>query len=258
MNAKVAQLVVPAKKVAVKVGKELYNRSPIIFTGAAIGGVVLTSYNVYRGTIKAEEALTSYHISHGGENPTKKDRVMIMGKFYIPAIASAAVTIMCIIMAQHQNARRYAALAGLYSVVEQNGKEFEEKVEELFGTDGIEKVKEEITRDYVDANPPSDTIILAGTDVLCLDKFSGRYFKSDVEHIKRVEIDLNHMLLGDMWVSLNELYYAIGLGGLDIGEEYGWYMGDEIRFRFGTRLTERDTPVLVLEYDVKPRTDYMM
>ena len=64
-------------------------------------------------------------------------------------------------------------------------------------------------------------------------------------------------MLGDMYVSLNDFYYELGLKGTDLGDQLGWNINRGfIDLRFSTQLSEDDTPCLVIDYAVPPRYDY--
>ena len=117
-----------------------------------------------------------------------------------------------------------------------------------------EEEKKEVTsaaiKDIPDSFPSCDYI-------RCMDSFSGRVFYSTVNKIKQAELNMNYLLIGDMWVSLNELYSYLGLDSIPNGEDFGWEAGDTITLRFASKLDAKDMPCLYLDYDVKPRRDYM-
>ena len=88
-------------------------------------------------------------------------------------------------------------------------------------------------------------------------RFSGRYFKSDIEKIKKAECELNRQMLDDMYVSLNDFYYEIGLDSVKLGDELGWNVDSGyIDLSFSSQLASDGTPCLVIDYSVAPRYDY--
>ena len=106
-----------------------------------------------------------------------------------------------------------AALAALYSLSETAFREYKEKVVEEIGRNKELKVRDSIAQDRVTTNPVGDrTIIFTGNgEVLCYDALCDRYFKSSAEKIRQQVLELNEDLRNDMWLDLNDLYYAIGL-----------------------------------------------
>ena len=59
-----------------------------------------------------------------------------------------------------------------------------------------------------------------------------------------------------MWVSLNEVYWAIGLPMVRFGEEVGWNLDNMVDFVFSSQLDDDGNPCLVLDYQVGPKHDY--
>ena len=79
-------------------------------------------------------------------------------------------------------------------------------------------------------------------ETLCYDVLSGRYFKSDIEKIRE---------------AINDLYYAIGLPDIKLGEALGWNIDKGyIDVQFGTHLAANGTPCLVLAFNVAPQYGY--
>ena len=69
-------------------------------------------------------------------------------------------------------------------------------------------------------------IITDKGNTLCFDSLSGRYFKSDIDKIKRAVNNLNRELTYDMYVSLNDFYDELDLDHTKIGDELGWNLDD--------------------------------
>ena len=52
----------------------------------------------------------------------------------------------------------------------------------------------------------------------------------------------------EMYISLNEFYYAIGLDGIKVGEDLGWNIDTGyIELDFSSQLAKDDTPCLVID-----------
>ena len=104
----------------------------------------------------------------------------------------------------------------------------------------------------------SEIIFVGDGETLCYDVLSGRYFKSKIDKIKKAENDLNRRMRDEMYISLNEFYYEIGLPSIKIGEDIGWNIDREgyIDLRFSSQLNDNDEPVFVIDYGCGPRYDY--
>ena len=70
----------------------------------------------------------------------------------------------------------------------------------------------------------SQVIVTEKGNTLCRDSISGRYFKSDIDKIKKVVNELNRQLIHQNYISLNEFYYELGLDSTKNGSYLGWNM----------------------------------
>lgn len=60
--------------------------------------------------------------------------------------------------------------------------------------------------------------------------------------------------MSEMFITINDLYYELGLSRIELGDEMGWAIDDGlIEVSFSTQLTENDEPCLVLNYNVTPK-----
>ncbi len=240
-------------------GGAISKNSPAILTGLAVGGMVTTVIFAVRATPKASEAIkTDSGKAHDGDpyGYTKVEALKSSWKFYIPAACMGAATIACIIGANSINQKRNAALATIYGITDAAFKEYKEKVVETIGKNKELKIQDDIVGDRIVMSPPTDDgIIYTGHgEVLCCDDMSGRYFKSDIEFLRQTVNTLNYNLRSEQFITLNDLYYAIGLSSIAIGELLGWDIEHgEIEVKYVSKLTEKGVPCLVLKYNTIPR-----
>ena len=201
-----------------------------------------------------------YSVSDRIKTLPKLDLIRLTWRCYAPTMLMGGLTIGCIISANSINLRRNAALASVYSLTESALKEYQAKVVETFGEAKERKVRDEIAKDRLAKDPVANKeIIITGRgDTLCYDSIGGRYFKSDIEKIRKIENKLNRdMLNGDMFLSLNDVYYELGLSPTTLGEELGWDVQNGLlEFDFSSQLTEDGTPCLVLNYSIEPRYNF--
>lgn len=232
-------------------GGVISKNSPSILTGVAVTGLVTTVIFAVKATPKALKIIEA-------ENRilTKKEIVVLTWKEYIPAIGLGIVTIGCIIGANQISTRRNAALAGLYSLTETAFKEYKSKVAETFGKGKEHKIRDEIASDTIKNHPVSKTevIITGAGETLCYDTMTGRYFKSDIDKIRKVQNKLNRDLMSEMFISLNEFFYELGLGYTRLGEDLGWDIDKGLlEIQFSSQISDNDQPCIVLNYEVTTR-----
>ena len=262
------------KAIFTDLGKAARKHSPEILTGIGIAGMLSTTVLAVRATPKAlmlieeKKREKKFTVIKDGGNPdlTKLEIVKAAWKPYIPAVITGAASIACLVGASSVNARRNAALAAAYALSETTLADYKEKVVETIGEKKAQEVKDAIAKDKVENDPVShkEIVITDKGETLCYDALSGRYFKSDIEYIRRAVNNLNERLLFDTHVSLNEYYDEIGLEEIfPMGENLGWTVDPDsankglIELDFSSQLAE-GTPCLVVGFSNAPRYDHEM
>lgn len=248
--------------------------SPEILTGIGIAGMLSTTVLAVRATPKAlmlieeKKREKKFAVIKDGGDPelTRFEVVKVAWKPYIPAAVTGVASIVCLVGASSVNARRNAALAAAYALSETTLADYKEKVVETIGEKKAQEVKDAIAKDKVENDPVSRKEIITTDkgETLCYDALSGRYFKSDIEYIRRAVNNLNERLLFDTHVVLNEFYDEIGLEEIfPMGEQLGWTVNPDsahkglIELDFSSQLAE-GTPCLVVGFSNAPRYDYEM
>jgi hypothetical protein len=240
----------------------LERESPTILTGLGITGIATTAIMAVRATPKAlylleEERAIRYADESKREPISKIDTIKIVWKCYLPATLVGLATAVCFIGAHSINLRRNAALASLYSITEASLKNYQEKVIEIIGKNKEEKIHDALVADRLVQNPVSknEVIITGNGETLFYDSWSGRYFKSDMEKVRKAQNDLNHDLLGgDMYLSLNSLYEELGLERVEAGSEIGWtFDNGMLDIKFTSKITDTGIPCIVMEYAIHPK-----
>lgn len=234
-------------------GGVISRNSPAILTGLGCAGVLTTAILTGRATLRASEILK---MEAPDEQLPAAEIVKLTWKVFIPPVLVGASSIACIIGANTINTHRNAALAALYSLSETAFREYKEKVVEEIGRNKELKVRDSIAQDRVTTNPVGDrTIIFTGNgEVLCYDALCDRYFKSSAEKIRQQVLELNEDLRNDMWLDLNDLYYAIGLPSTKLGNQVGFDMDKGyIQVDYTGTLTPEGQPCLSIDMTVYPK-----
>lgn len=252
MNAKTFQAI--GKSIKVYATKH----APGILTGIGISGFITTIGMTVRIAPQAKAAVedAEYYASKYDDKPiTTGDKVKIYAKYYLPIVLTSGMSATCIIMGNRTQSKRNAALAAAYSLSEATLKEYQQTVLEEVGEKKETKIRDKIAQKSLDKTPVEDSaVIFTGNgDVLCFDKYSGRYFMSSIESIRTVCNDLSRQLLSDMFVSLNEFYTAIGLDEIPLGGDVGWDVETGlVEPYFSTQLDKKGHPCVVIDYMVVP------
>ena len=234
-------------------GGVISRNSPAILTGLGCAGVLTTAILTGRATLRASEILK---MEAPDEQLPATEIVKLTWKVFIPPVLVGASSIACIIGASTINTHRNAALAALYCLSETAFREYKEKVVEEIGRNKELKVRDSIAQDRVTTNPVGDrTIIFTGNgEVLCYDALCDRYFKSSAEKIRQQVLELNEDLRNDMWLDLNDLYYAIGLPSTKLGNQVGFDIDKGyIQVDYTGTLTPEGQPCLSIDMTVYPK-----
>ena len=232
--------------------------SPEILTGIGIAGMITTTVLAVRSTPKALILLEEAE-DEKGDILTVQEKVKTCWKCYVPAAATCGVSIACLVGASSVNARRNTALATAYKLSETALTEYREKVIETIGEKKEQAVKDAIAKDQITKNPVNqrEIIITGKGDTLCYDSVFGRYFKSDIEKLKKIENELNRRMRSEMYISLNEFYYEVGLDDVAAGHELGWNIDrGYIELEFSSQLTPDGVPCLVVSFGNPPKYDF--
>lgn len=238
------------------------NNSPSILTAIAVTGVVSTAYLAGKASFKAAEILHEEESSQGYNLPggklELKEQFVLVWKLYIPAASTAAFTIAAIVCANRISARRAAALAAAYSISERAFDEYRAKVTEKLGEKKERAVRDELAQERLDRDPVTgrEVIITGNGEVLCYDAYTGRYFTSTVERIRKAENNINHRILHEHHASLTDLYEEIGLAATKVSEEVGWNLDHLLEVDISAGMTDDSRPCLVLRFEVHPSRNY--
>lgn len=240
------------------------DHSPEILTGLGIGGMITTTVLAVKATPKALTLIKDKQeelYPDSTQKLTPAQTIKTTWKCYIPAVVTGVTSIACLIGASSVNARRNAALATAYNLSTTALAEYKEKVLETVGEKKEQTIRDKVAEERIKKEPVNNSaIIVSGTgNTRCFDTITKRRFISDIEQIKRVVNELNRrMINGDDYISLNELYYELGLtDGCDIGDELGWNVTRGlIEIDFSAQLDTDGVPCIVLDYSVAPKRGY--
>lgn len=242
-----------------KTEKLIADNSPTIMTTIGVIGTVSTAYLTGKATFKAADILRNEHeaVEHSGGILTFQDDVRIVWKLYIPAATVGSITIASIIGANRVGTRRAAAMAAAYSISEKAFDEYKAKVIEKIGENKEQAVRDSIAEDHIrQPSEQRDTIVLGTGKSLCYDAFSGRYFESSVEEIKKAVNDINYIVNNHMYASLTDYYDKIGLPPIPISDDLGWSTNELMDINITAIVAEDGRPCIHISFSVEPIRNY--
>ena len=261
---KVFSLISQGAKVA---GKYIVKNSPSILTAIGIGGMIAAVVMATKEPVDIEEEIYDLEKLEERQAASAKEeevkhplwpRVKIYIRHYWPTAAVVVTSAGCLIFANRINLKRNAALLAAYQLSMTNLKDLREKITQIDGEKKLQKLEDGIAKDKIDANPVSNSpVILAnsGGDFLIYDAPSGRYFKGDIERVRRAVHEINKRLYNENFITLNDFYDELGLENIAIGWKLGWHLkttDDLLEIKYSSQVNENGEPCLVLQYDVIP------
>lgn len=253
--------------------KFVMDNSPTILTSIGAAGTITTALVAGRGAYRVGmDASTQYHEelearrSHGIEDlghanlPTEllepKHLIKTYWKEFIPAAIMGTASVTCIIMANRIGTRRTAAIAAAFKLSEELSEQYREKVAEALGKQKNEAVRADAAKEQMLKAPDSSMIVVAGSEVLFFDMWSGRWFKSEMETVRRAVNEINHQVNNHYFASLTEFYDKIGLGRTDISDQFGWNTDQLLEVTYDAVLMDDGRPAISIDYNKTPIRGY--
>lgn len=246
------------KHILSKTLQTLKSNSPEILTAFGVAGVFTTSYLTGKASYKASRIIAEDEqqgVMFESRKDRFKERVRLTWKLYIPAATSAIVTTGCIIGGSKASGKRTAAAVTAYSLTERAFAEYRERVVEEIGKGKEQRTRDEIAQRHISDTPPvsREVIITSGGNVLCCELYTHRYFRSDMETLRKAQNDINVWVVNSRQSTLDDFYSLIGLSSTSESGNLGWDDERLMELEFTTTLVEGQTPCLAFNYNyVKP------
>lgn len=246
-------------KIINEIQKAVIKHSPEILTGLGIAGMITTTVLAVKATPKALDLINDRKDELETEKLPPIEVVKTAWKCYIPAAVTCATSTACLIGASSVHLKRNAALATAYKLSESAISEYKDAVIDKIGEKKEQTIRDKIAEEKMKKNPvsSSEVFITEKGNTLCYDTISGRYFKSDIDRIKRAENAINKQLLDEMYVSLNDLYDELDLDHTKLGDELGWKIDDGlVELYFSSQLADDGTPCVVMDFTRAPKYNF--
>lgn len=243
----------------IKITKHFLSKhSPEILTGLGLASMATSTILAVKATPKAIR-LIQYEENQNGKKIDVKGVIKTTWKEYIPAVSFGLGGMTCIICGCRIGTKRSAALATAYAISERTLRTYRDKVVETIGEKKEKDIRRKINQEDIEKNPPKNTQVFITNkgNTLIKDSLSGRYFRSDLDSIKKAVNDINRKMTYENYISLNEFYSAIGLDSVKDGDNIGWNLDNGlIELDYDTCLAENDEPCICIDYNSAPKPNY--
>lgn len=236
----------------------LSEKKPEILTTVGIIGMFTTIALAIKATPKAVEIISEIKEEDKTEDPKEISKQIIkrVAPVYIPTTISAGLSVTCFIASVASGTRRYTLLASAYAISDNFMRDYQDKVIDIIGEKKERQIRDAVAKEQIAREPVTskEVIITSSGDTLFFEPISNRYFKSDIEKIRKIENILNKRMLSENYISLNDFYYEIELSGTEIGDSIGFNIDNGfIEFNFSALLTDDGRPCIVIGYLNEPK-----
>lgn len=232
-----------------------------ILTAVTIAGTLAAVYFAIKDTPKCIEVLDE--LNSKDEEVTNLDKAKavlpIMGRTMM-ATAVAVGGALCNFKSTSKQIKELTGaletVSSGYSVLKSIQEEYRKEV----GEEKAKEIEEKVVKNsivYDKTNDASRIITTGHGQDLFYDAWSGRYFLSDINYVKKVVNDLNYQLMNEMHITANEFYANLGLPGIDAGKTLGWYVDyGQIDVQYFVEMDECDKPYTTMVFRNEPIFDH--
>ncbi|MGL4451393.1 MAG: DUF6353 family protein [Sarcina sp.] len=233
--------------------------SPEILIGLALAGFAGSTVMAVKATPKAVRLIEEEKvIRKENKEPemTKMDVVKIAWKPYIPSLAFYTLSAACVLGSNHMYAKRNSAMIAAYKLTERAYTEYKDAVVEQIGEVKEKEIVDRISERRLVDNPSSSAVIVGTGDALFYDTLSGRYFRSTMSAIEKSIIDMNFLIINDLYASVNDLYELYDIEYTAAGHEMGWNTSNKLEVYYSAKVTPEGNACIVINYANHPTMDF--
>lgn len=200
-----------AFKLLGKYGKE---NLPSILVGFGVVGFGATLYLTAEAAPKAKDALErkeNLDAENGESEKTLIDKAKIVALYYVKPAITGTLTLGCFLGAHKVNLSRLSSLGAMYALAKGDLKDLKDKIIETDGEKKLETLQDSIVADKRMSTNFDDIYDTHQGDVIFIDRWTGRPFKSSIVAVNRAITSLNNRLMQDQECGLDDFLYDLGL-----------------------------------------------
>lgn len=180
-----------------------------ILRAGAVIGVPVTGVLSGWAAISAHEALKE------ADTDDKFEQFKIAGKYFILPVIAGGATIAAGLTVDHLNKKEIVALSAGMTYLVRNRDNLGKKLAEYLPKEEVRRVQNEMVYS------PQSVEETGKGDLLCLEGYSGRWFRSSKEAVDRALNNFTDMIRRGEAVCLNDLYQELGITQTHFGYQMG-------------------------------------
>lgn len=243
------------------VEKLAVDNSPVLLTAIGVAGTIGTAILTHRAATRAEIWRNNQmrRVEDGTRfEPDKREQFDNTWMLYIPPVVSGVATVSAIVLANHIGTKRAAALAAAYTISEKAYTEYREKVVERIGEKDERQIRNNVAQDRVRQMPPTEgnVLMVAGGDHLFMEMYTSRYFRSDIETIRKAVNEINFRINTHGYASISDFYDLVNLSHTAVSDEMGWNSDKLMDVEYNAVLSDTGQPCVAINFMTGPVRDY--
>lgn len=222
-------------------------KSPELLAGLAIAGVVMLVVEAVKAGPKVMDAKEEAERdiddlkTLGEMDKAAKRKVLLVaakriGFALIPTFVTAFITIACIVGSLYFNNRQKAVLAAAATISENSLREYKDKARDLLGEKKADQIEDDIIADKIrSALDEGDVVETGHGSDMFYDNFTGQIFRSNIDYVRRVALDMQTMLRDGDDPRVSDLQHALGIRESEYADDYvlrGIGRGSNVTFEF--------------------------
>ena len=222
--------------------------------GIGIAGLWIAGATAVFITPKAAEEIR--------QQPDLKHKILVGLKYYGGPILIAGLSTASLISVLVGKNKMISGLTLALTASEQIAEEYKDKVVEVVGDKKALEIEEKLADDKIKRTDIpreiKETIMVDnGSEVLCCELWNKKYFTSSRQKIDSAVNDANAQLNNEDYISLNDMYYHLGLEPVASGVELGWSREKDglIRIEYTSHIKD-NIPVLAFRYSTDPHSNF--
>ena len=180
------------------------------------------------------------------------DYIKCTWKLYMPAVTTGVMGIACIVGSTSVSMRRNASLVAACALTETRFSDYKEQVKKVLGDKKEKDVRSAVAEEELKAHPVSQSNVIdtGKGETLFYDPICSNYYRSDISYVERCINMLNHQLLYDENVVMNDFYDLLGIEPSKAGEDLGWNRDRNglIELSLDSKLADDGTPCVVVDF----------
>lgn len=194
----------------------LKRHSSVILSGLGAAGVVATTILAVKATPKALSLMEEARVEKG-EELTTIEAIQVAWKPYVPSALVGLSTVACIFGASYLSTKGQASLMSAYALLDRTFKEYQNKVNEIYGNDANMNVRHELVKAQV------EDMEWSNDKLLFYEHQSRHFFESTMEDVMRAENEFLEVFHKRGYACVNEYYDFLGIPHVEYGFQLGWF-----------------------------------